>query len=183
MYRLFIAIDFNEDIREMLSDICFGLRQIRWSPLEQLHLTLRFLGDVDKHTFEDILSTLARVEAPAFSLTIKGAGYFPPRRSPRIIWAGVEPDQELLTLKNKIDRVLQLLHVEPDKHKFHPHITLGRAKGEISKHSVMPFITRNALFKIEHLPVTAFHLYSSQLTREGAVHTCEATYDLDQRWA
>ena len=89
MQRLFIALDFPEKTNDELLELCdLGMKHASWA--HSFHLTLRFIGEVDGGTFDDIRGALAELQMPAFSLTLKGIGFFPPRKQPKILWAGVE---------------------------------------------------------------------------------------------
>ncbi|MBD3346325.1 MAG: RNA 2',3'-cyclic phosphodiesterase [Chitinivibrionales bacterium] len=178
MYRLFIALDFSDDVKEAIAGICFGIPHVRWMPADQIHLTLRFIGEVDKHLFEEIKSALYSVHATKFKLSLKGTGYFPPRRDPRVLWVGVENNELLLQLFNRIEQALHSVGCEPEKRKFHPHITIGRLKEKVPSSKVMPFVVNNALFSVPDIAVDQFFLYSSNLTREEAIHTKQESYSL-----
>lgn len=175
--RLFVAIDLPEAIENKLVGISFGLPGARWVPLDQLHLTVRFIGEVDGGLFHDICSGLEQVEVDEFPLTLKGLGYFPPRKEPRVLWVGMEKNDPLLALRKKVDSVLAGCGLAPEKRKFSPHITLARLK-KTPLNRVMQFLAGNALFSLPEFTVTRFCLYSSVLTPKGAVHSVEAEYRL-----
>ncbi len=178
MLRLFIAIKLNDSVIEQLQNICFGVKNARWLPSEQLHLTIRFIGDCDETMYHDIISVLEHISLSSFNLSIKGVGYFPPRGNPRILWAGLQPSPELQELHLAINKKLHTLGLTEERRKFYPHITLARLREKTSSRAIVPFITRNSLFKIAPFHTTAFHLYSSILRREGALHQIEKTFDL-----
>ncbi len=175
--RLFVAIDFPEPIKNELNGISYGLPGARWVPQDQLHLTVRFIGEVDGGLFHDIRSELEQVKADGFPLTLKGLGHFPPRKNPRVLWVGMEKSEPLLALRKKIDGALAGCGITPEKRKFSPHITLARLK-KTPINRVTQFLAGNALFSLPEFPVTRFYLYSSVLTPKGAVHTVEAEYEL-----
>lgn len=178
MHRLFTAIDLPEQVKERLAEICYGLPGARWVPPEQLHLTLRFIGEVDGATFRDIREGLATIDLPSFPLQLKGLGCFPPRKTPRVLWVGIDsPPAALLTLRNRIEKNLVRLGIEPEHRKFAPHITLARLK-ETPKNRLTNFLAGNGLFNAEPFTVKNFHLYTSSLSAKGAVHTLEASYPL-----
>ncbi len=178
MPRLFISLNFPTHIEEQLLELCdFSLESASWVDPDHLHLTLRFIGEVDGVMFDDILHALREINIPTFSLSLKEVGFFPPRKKPRILWAGVEKNDTLLLLRNKIDNRLRRLQLPPDKRKFHPHITLARLKNG-SAQEVGMYLSQYNLFRTKPFPVTEFSLYSSVLTPRGAIHTQEATYPL-----
>jgi 2'-5' RNA ligase len=146
--------------------------------MDQMHLTLRFIGEVNDQQFEEIRTALDEVQTGPFELSLKGVGFFPPRGSPRILWIGLEPCEELQALFGMIERSLEKLGFEREKQKYAPHITVARIKQTIRPAAVMPFISQNSLFKAGPVTVDAFHLYSSVLRPEGPVHRLEESYQL-----
>ncbi len=178
MHRLFVAIDLPATSKERLAEICFGLPRVKWVNPEQLHLTLRFIGEVDGATFVDIRAALAQITTPPFHLRLKGLGCFPPRKIPKVLWVGIEqPNAPLAQLRNRIEAALVRLGMEPEHRKFAPHITLARLK-ETPMNRLANFLAGNSLFNVESFAVEKFHLYSSSLTSKGAIHTLEASYPL-----
>lgn len=177
MYRLFVAIDPPEEIRQQLSRICFGLPGAKWSDDDQLHITLRFIGEVDGAVFADAYEALAEVSAEPFEVTVKGVGFFPPRQDPKILWAGVEKNDRLKHLRNKIESALVRAGLQSEKRKFTGHITLARLK-DTPPAKVATYLREYALFRLDPFPVNEFCLYSSFLSSERALHQVEATFPL-----
>src|SRR5678815_3545998 len=128
MHRLFVAIRPPEHIRDLLIDAMDDSPDFRWQNDEQLHLTLRFIGEVDRHMAADLTDALARIRAPRCTARIKGVGSFD-HRNAGALWAGVEPKEPLAALATKVERVCQNIGLEPERRAFHPHITLARWKG------------------------------------------------------
>lgn len=178
MHRLFIAIDFPDEVKDALANICFGVPAAKCVSKDQLHLTLRFIGDADDHLFDEIAESMHDVNASRFSVTLKGVGYFPARRKPNVLWVGMEPSEELAFLRDEIENLLEELGLEPEQRKFHPHLTLARLRPEAPLAKITGFLSANNLFKAEGIPIDEFYLYSSVLTPAGAVHTREASYRL-----
>ena len=178
MHRLFIAIDFPDDVRESLANMCFGVPGAKWVSNDQLHLTLRFIGDADENLFADIADILHNVNASCFSLALRGVGYFPPRRKPNVLWVGIEPCEPLAALRDSIEKLLAELGLEPEERKYHPHLTLARLRPEAPLAKITGFLSANNLFAAENVAVNEFHLYSSVLMPAGAVHTIEQSYNL-----
>ncbi len=177
MIRLFIGIDLPDAIKKDLYSICYGVPRVKWVPEEQLHLTLRFIGEVDGGVFTDIRDSLEDVRMNSFSIKLKGFGHFPPRKNPRVLWAGINPLDSVKILRNRIESVLVKIGLEPERRKFSPHITIARLKDPpISK--IAGFLAEHYLFATAAFPVSEFHLYSSILTPKGAIHKVEAIYDL-----
>lgn len=178
MPRLFIAVDLPESIRDNLSAMAFGIPGAKWVTPEQLHLTVRFIGEVDGAVFRDIKSILSEVSMASFSLRLKGVGFFPPRGAPRVLWVGLEKSDPLLLLRKKIDVALMRVRLEPEGRKFAPHITLARLKNSPVQ-KIANFLAGNGLFSQEPFQVEDFKLYSSILTPKGAYHKVERIYPFD----
>lgn len=177
MKRIFLALRLDDITRALISGLGGQAPGARPVTADQLHLTLRFIGDVDGTTFEDIREQLRELSAPPISFSISGVGHFPPRGQPRVLWAGVEPCGELIILRNKVNRILKLCGISPEQRKFHPHITLARLKNS-SPHRVARFLSLNSLLRTPPLTVRQLTLFSSILVPKGAVHTIEEEYPL-----
>ncbi len=178
MYRLFVAIDLPDDVRGAVAGIAGKeLTVARLVPRDQLHLTLRFIGDADEAQFQAIKKALARVKGSPFSLTLKELGHFPPGRHPRVLWVGMEESGPLRSLQQEIEVALNDAGVAPEGRGFSPHITIARLK-ETPVARVAALEERNRLFSAGPFPVGEFYLYSSTLTREGAIHKREVVYRL-----
>jgi 2'-5' RNA ligase len=178
MPRLFVAIDPPFGIREHLGALCCGLPGARWVEPEQLHLTLRFIGDVDGSVLNRVQDTLAEVRAGAFSLRLEGIGFFPPRGSPRVVWVGIMKNEQLLHLHNRIETVLVRAGLAPEDRKYSPHITLARLKNTPASR-IGAYLAQHGLFITEEFQVNEFLLYSSVLNSRGARHYIEEGYPLD----
>ncbi|WP_319549473.1 RNA 2',3'-cyclic phosphodiesterase [Desulfogranum marinum] len=175
--RLFVALDLPESITARIEPLCSGLPSARWVSSEQLHLTLCFIGEVEGALFPDIREELSHVIAKPFSMRLDGMGFFPPRGKPRVLWLGVEKNEQLHLLHQKIYTCLTRLGVQLEKRKFAPHITIARLKNTpVSK--VARYLEEYGLFCTEPFAVDNFRLYSSVLGRQGAVHTIEQEYRL-----
>lgn len=177
MIRLFIALPVPKEIKPFLHRMGCSLPYAKPVPEEQIHLTLRFIGDVEGAGFLDIKQSLTTVTVNSFGMTIQGVGHFPPRGKPRVVWAGVRPVEPIQTLKRRIDTCLKTCGLAPDKRKFSPHITLARLKGTPIKR-VTEFLADNSFVYFDEFQIKSFQLYSSRLTQKGAIHTLEATYPL-----
>jgi len=175
--RLFVAIDLPENVKESLARLCCGLPGARWVKPEQLHLTLRFIGEVDGGVFQDILVGLAEVKGESFTIQLDGVGFFPPRGKPRVVWVGLKRSEQLLQLRSRIESRLVALGLEPEGRKFSPHITLARLKNT-QPAKVGRFLENHNLFLSSPFSVQEFFLYSSRLGRNGALHRVEAGYFL-----
>ena len=174
--RLFVAIDLPEEVTESLEQICVGLPGARWTDPEQYHLTLRFIGEVDGLVYRDIEAGLAEVEFEPFTLTLQSFGHFPPRGEPKVLWAGVTPTDPIEPLRRAVDRVVNGAGVKPERRKFSPHVTVARFPYGAPIQRLQRFLAGHALYRSEPFVVESFHLYSSQLHQDGALHSLEASY-------
>lgn len=177
MFRLFTAIDLPPDIVARIQELCYGVPGAKWVQAEQMHLTLRFIGEVDGGVFEDIKDGLGTIKVPGFSLQVKGLGFFPPRKTPRVLWAGLASVEQVNVLRKRIDNLLLGMGLAPEGRKYSPHITLARLH-DTPPARVSRFLAGNGLFATAQFPVSEFQLYSSRLTAKGAFHTIEASYPL-----
>jgi 2'-5' RNA ligase len=177
MPRLFITIDLPERIKDDITATYVALPGARWVDEGHLHLTLRFIGEVPGDVAGRIENALRSVADPSFSLAMKNVGFFPPRREPRILWAGVTESVELMRLQARIERCLTSIGIDPDGRKFHPHVTVARLNGT-PPHKAALYVTHHSLFATEQFSVSAFHLYESFLRKEGAHHIKIASYQL-----
>lgn len=143
----------------------------------QLHLTLCFIGAVDGALFHDISQALGEVVFKPFSMQLDGLGFFPPRGKPRVLWVGVQKNEELQRLHQKIYNRLTRIGVELEKRKFSAHITIARLRNTPAG-KVARYLEANSFFCSEPFMVENFSLYSSVLRQQGAVHSVEQEYRL-----
>jgi len=176
MHRLFVAIRPPEPIRDLLIDAMDDSADFRWQDDGQLHLTLRFVGEVERPIGVDLIDALGRIRAEPFAARIAGVGRFE-QRSSGALWAGVEPKAPLAALAAKVERACQGIGLEPERRGFHPHITLARWKG-LRTREVEAFLERNAGLAAESFDVDAFGLFESHLSRHGAHYEEVAAYSL-----
>lgn len=178
MYRLFVAIDLPERVKEKVAAIAVReLPGAHWVSREQLHLTLRFIGNVDEELFRTVKEALRAVRGVPFHLSMNGVGHFPPGRHPRVFWVGMADSEPLMALQRQVESALVCAGIPPEERRFSPHLTLARLK-ETPPEKVFALEERHRLFNAGPFPVGEFSLYSSTLTREGAIHQREATYPL-----
>jgi 2'-5' RNA ligase len=174
--RLFVAIRPPEPIRDLLIDAMDDSADFRWQDDEQLHLTLRFLGEVDRPIAEDVASALTRIHSAALELRVAGVGRFE-QRSSGALWAGVEPKEPVAALAGKVERACQSAGLEPERRAFHPHITLARWKGRRTR-EVQDFLTQTGGLSSHFFRVTEFILFESQLSRHGAHYEAIESFPL-----
>ena len=177
MLRLFIAIALPDALRQRLAGLCAGLPDVRWVAPENMHLTLRFVGEVGLDQAQDIDAALATVRAPEFNLQLEGVGIFGKPRAARAVWVGACRSDALIHLQRKVDVAVTGTGVGPEQRKFSPHVTLARLRG-VSPTRLERFVGDHAAFRAPPVAVEKFVLYSSDLTASGAVHTSEAEYPL-----
>jgi 2'-5' RNA ligase len=187
--RTFVAIELPSQIKAALSQLQSNLRtsknaSVKWVNPEGIHLTLKFLGNIDEAEVPALtkaLSEAVRGVAP-FSLQLGDPGAFPGNQAPRVVWVGVEGEIELLlTLHNNVDRVLTPLGFPPEKRAFSPHLTLGRVREEASPGERRRLGENVAALKTEaksSFKVESLSLMRSKLTREGALYSCLASFAL-----
>jgi len=177
VHRLFVAIDLPGEIKYTLSSLRCPVPGVKWVAEEQLHLTLRFIGDADDDFTKRIVTGLFGISAAQFPLVLKGVGCFPPRRDPKVLWVGVDKSDSLLGVQSEIEKVLVQTGVVPEGRPFSPHITIARLR-EVSATRIASFLQKNNTFSTPGFPVSEFTLYSSTLARDGAVHRKIALFPL-----
>jgi RNA 2',3'-cyclic 3'-phosphodiesterase len=176
MHRLFVAIRPPEHVRDLLIDAMDNSADFRWQDDAQLHLTLRFIGEVERPLANDLAYALGRLRFPRFELRINSVGRFE-QRSAGALWAGVEPKEQIVALAAKVERVCQRVGLAPERRAFHPHITLARWKGRRSR-EVADFLERTRGLATEMFEVETFILFESRLSRHGAHYEQVGRYPL-----
>lgn len=176
MHRLFVAILPPEVIRDLLIDAMDHSADFHWQEEEQLHLTLRFVGEVERPLADDLADALARLRSSALELRIGGVGRFE-QRSSGTLWAAVEPKPALVALAGKVERVCQSVGLEPERRSFHPHITLARWKGRRTR-EVQHYLERAGGLSSEPFVIREFSLVESHLSRHGAHYEEVGRYQL-----
>jgi 2'-5' RNA ligase len=176
MHRLFVAIRPPEPIRNLLIDAMDDSPEFRWQDEEQLHLTLRFIGEIERPIAEDVAAALGAIRARPFEVRIKGVGRFD-QRNAGALWAGVEPKEPLAALAAKIERACLSVGLEPERRAYHPHITLARWKGRRTR-EVAACLESNGGLASEPFQVEAFTLFESRLSRHAAHYEVVARYPL-----
>jgi 2'-5' RNA ligase len=176
MHRLFVAIRPPEAIRDLLIDAMEDSPELRWVGDDQLHLTLRFIGEVERPIANDFAVALGPLRFERFELRIDGVGRFDQKRS-GAVWAGVDPRGPVAALAAKVERTCQAIGLEPERRAFYPHITLARWKGRSSP-AADAFIARNGGLASDPFPVDRFILFESQLSRHGPHYEEVESYPL-----
>jgi 2'-5' RNA ligase len=178
MIRLFVSLEIPETIRKRLFFLQGGVPNARWQTEKQMHLTLRFIGDVNEVVAQDVDDALSALRVPRFQLELAGVGEFSSKHQPHALWAGVRPSPELMHLQRKVSTALQRLGLPSDAHKYTPHVTLARLR-HASQDKIVEFLTHNALFSSGTFAVDHFALFSSMLTSDGSVYRVERIYELE----
>jgi RNA 2',3'-cyclic 3'-phosphodiesterase len=177
MYRLFAGLRVPDPIVQQLVSLCGGVPGARWQRPDQIHLTLRFIGDVDGGVFDDARYALARVGGDGLDLQLNGVGHFGTGRRAHALWADLVGNPALMALQARIESALVRAGLAPEPRKFKPHVTVARLTNpDVDR--LGSFLAHNALFRTEPFHVDAFHLYSSHLSHTGAMYRIEETYDL-----
>jgi len=175
MHRLFVAIEPPVAVRDRLLGSMGGVSGARWQRDDQLHLTLRFVGEVDRHRAQDIAAVLGSVAVTPFELALAGTGSFDRRGRVDSLWVGVTPFEAVHALHNKVNQALRRVGVAPDGRAFLPHITLarfGRSSGPVGGFAA-------ATLGGTTFVVDGFALYESTLTSDGADYRIVERYRCD----
>jgi RNA 2',3'-cyclic 3'-phosphodiesterase len=178
MLRLFVGIDFPPELKLQLSLLCNGIAGAKWVDAGNLHLTLRFIGEVGEDVAADIDEALSRLKARHFELRIGGIGIFGSGKL-RTLWVGVERTAELVHLRDKIEQALIRVGLPPETRKFAPHVTLARLKNP-RMDQFRDYLAAYAQFRAAPLPVEGFCLIASFPTKAGSVYEDQAQYPLQR---
>lgn len=176
MQRLFIGIDPPAPVKDQLLLLQGGIAAARWQTRAQFHLTLRFIGDADRHQAQDISAALHGISHPAFELALSGTGMFDRKEKIHTLYVGVTPDVPVRTLHNKVDQALARIGIAPEQKSYLPHITLARLnhhKADLANFMALSGGVSSAPFQVHDIC-----LYESTLTRDAAVYTILGRYPL-----
>ena len=176
MMRLFVALDLPDQQRQSLAALCCGIPGMKWVSPDSLHLTLRFIGEVDEAMAEEIDLDLSHIKADPLDLTIRGLGSFGSKR-PDHLWAGLEPNPALHHLAARIESTLQRLGLPAEPRRYTPHITLGRSRLCQPDH-VHRFMLHHEPLALPTFQSTEFHLFQSHLGRNGPQYQRLCSYNL-----
>lgn len=182
LLRAFIAVEIPPKIHKEIENQTGHLRYnlnaslVRWVPTENIHLTLKFLGDISPSNVEMLARNL-KAEAnqhPFFEIQFKGLGVFPNPKRPRVLWIGIQAPAELAALHFGLEAALVKLGYPSEKRPFSPHLTIGRVKPNADPDGIQKIRTGLEETKVGTLgsaPVTAIHLFKSELKPSGAIYT------------
>ncbi|MCC6396881.1 MAG: RNA 2',3'-cyclic phosphodiesterase [Bacteroidetes bacterium] len=184
MPRLFIAIDTPSTVRPALIEARNKMKAIRtdvkWESDDKLHCTLKFLGDTDAGVVQDIQRCLQEIAGTFSPLSVmySGLGYFPNRREPRIIWAGIRDPQTMLTsLARSVDQAVSAFGFELERRAFAPHVTLGRVKGRRGIGELLDTL-ETITFDCPPVLIHEMLLVQSELRPSGSVYSIVARMEL-----
>jgi RNA 2',3'-cyclic 3'-phosphodiesterase len=183
MKRVFIAIkvEAEDSLLRIISSLKSGLpkESVKWTSVENIHITLAFLGDTDENTIDSLISMLKKkcVSVNRFVLAIRGIGVFRNMSDPRIIWTGIEQSANLIMLNNLILEGLRDLNIRIEDRPFRPHLTLGRIKHSGDKEILKSVVERYQNTEIQTVTVNEIHLYESILLPSGPVYKSMAQFN------
>lgn len=177
--RTFIAVEVGEQVRRRAADLIDRLRvsgaPVKWASAPNLHITLKFLGNVSADEISDLCRTIESIVegVPPFSIHCRGAGAFPNVDRPRVVWLGIDQGgDELVALHKRIDNAMSEMGFRPEVREFHPHITLGRIRrGDPTLEQLSELIRKNADFDGGSFDVHDVCVFSSSLKRQGPEYT------------
>ena len=181
LLRAFIAVEIPLEIRQAVYKATAGLQEkisplIRWVPLENMHLTLKFLGDISPSSL-DMLSQMLRAETELFNcfdLQLTGLGSFPNLKRPRVIYIGIQAPAAMETLQRGIESASRRLGYESEERGFSPHLTIGRVKQNVTSTEQQTIRRALEAMTVDFLGtarVDSIHLYKSDLRPTGSVYT------------
>jgi 2'-5' RNA ligase len=176
MLRLFVGIEFPPELKLRLSLLETPLPGARWIDSGNLHLTLRFIGEITEDRAADVDEALAELKARRFTLQLAGTGVFGGNK-PHTLWVGAERGPDLVALHDKIERALIRIGLAPEQRRFAPHVTLARLR-DPPLDKLGDFLAAHALFRADPLPVDRFSLIASFPTKAGSVYEDQADYKL-----
>jgi 2'-5' RNA ligase len=188
MPRLFTGIELPPPLAEQLANLRPPLAGARWVDAEDMHITLRFAGDIDNPTAKEFHAALAGIDEPAFELRLSGFGAFGGQQ-PRALWAGIEQSPWLEALARANDRAARAAALPPEKRPFRPHVTLARLRGTRPE-SVARVLEHLGALRSEPFAVSRFVLFSARPKTGGSPYVAEDVFPLKggsdwapQEWA
>ena len=177
MHRLFVAIKPPASLRQRLLAVMGGVTNARWQTDDQLHLTVRFIGEVDRRQAEDVASALSSIRFPSFEIELTRIGSFEKRGRASIIWIGLSANEPLTILHLKVDQACVRAGLPPDHRAFHPHITLARLPANAGPLDAA--FDATPLLAGTRFDAREFALFESRLSPAGPSYTTIETYPLD----
>ena len=142
MLRLFVALEIPEDVKDRLSSLTHGLPDARWVSSDSMHITLRFIGEVDEHVAEDIDAALGGVRSSPVAVSLGALGCWESKGRVRAVWSKVSAEEPLDVLQGRVESSLKRVGFEPEGRKFSPHVTIARLKG-VPARIVAPYLQQH----------------------------------------
>jgi RNA 2',3'-cyclic 3'-phosphodiesterase len=185
--RLFVALDLPDAVREALRELIARLkaeyRNAKWVRPEAMHVTLKFIGEVDAGKLEPICAALAEVHsAQPMDINFRGLGFFPNERRPRVLWCGVNAPANLAELAMGVERALAPLGIAAEQREFVAHLTLARFRAEGNSHCDLEKLVRAAgelkSYDFGDARETEFHLIESLPKPTGALYKRQRTFSI-----
>ena len=182
LLRAFLAVELPTPLQNTIHTATVGLRQalgndlIRWVPAHNVHLTLKFLGDVSPSSL-DLIKHMLETEAAQcqpFDVRVEGIGSYPNPRRPRVLWIGLEAPATLGSLQRAIEAAAARLGYEPEERSFSPHLTIGRVRQKVSaadQQKIRSALEGLTIGVLGMTRVDAIHLFKSELRAEGSIYT------------
>jgi len=191
MPRIFIAVQLPDGVIQKITRISnyfqtqLPQRALKWVETENLHLTLRFLGEIPEKSIDKVQQVMAQVAKgqKSFELSISGLGMYPHPKQPRTIWLGVQGAKPMIALQSQLEDALESIQIERENRPFNPHLTLARIRDRTSREVAHQIGETLASFKVDSLgafPVSQIHLVESQLTPQGPIYTTRFTAPLSE---
>jgi RNA 2',3'-cyclic 3'-phosphodiesterase len=178
--RLFTGLDLPEDVREKLERLLMLLRpcaHLKWSPVYNLHVTLKFIGEWPEEKLPQLEAALRAVATPEpIPIEVKGLGWFPNPHHPRVFWVGIQGGETLPALVKEIDKALTPLGIAAEDRAFNAHLTLARIKEPAPLQSLRSTIAALESGEFGAFDVNRFHLYRSQPGPAGSIYTKLSEY-------
>jgi RNA 2',3'-cyclic 3'-phosphodiesterase len=173
MIRLFTAVRLPDHIRSAVPLPEYS--GIKTVPAANLHITLRYLGEIRREKTDELRSALRTVRFNPFTATVMGTGCFPNRRNPAVLWIGVEPAGQFEAIFYRIEDALRPLGFGPEQRRYHPHITVARPHAYAKKEAIR-FLDQNCDVSAGEFVIGEFVLYESILKREGPEYRVVEVY-------
>jgi 2'-5' RNA ligase len=179
--RLFVALDVPTEVRERLASLIREFRalapQLKWVRAESLHLTLKFIGETESAKLEGIRAAIGGIRTgTAFQVRYQGLGFFPNEKHPRVFWAGIRAERELVQLASGVDAALAALGFVREERPFAPHLTLARLDGTRLPEPFRDAFATHAKQEFGAAQATEFQLIESKLKSAGAEYTTVQTF-------
>jgi len=175
--RLFVGLGIPYTLRLQLTAMNGGIPGARWVAAENLHLSLRFIGEVDEDTAEDIDAALGQIFAEPVAVALAGVGCFEKRGRANTVWAGAKASPALLRLQARVEAALQQAGLPPVGRKFTPHVTLARMQ-RLAVQNIAPYLSSHGGFRTEAFTVREFSLFRVYLGRKSADYEFLENYEL-----